>query len=395
MRILCVATKPPWPPIDGGRLLLRLTLEALSARGHQIDLVAPYDPATDDPAQLTTALKAWCQPRLVPAPRRSRIEGVIQALGARQPLSIALHDRSEVRAEVERLVVAERFDVVHAEQVQALVNCEPAVERGLRVVLRCQNVECDLWNGLAKYRRWLSPLIRAQARSLEHYETQAIKNASATIALTQPDATRLQALSSMKVQTVPAPFPAELEAARHHLPGSPALVMLGSPDWFPNRDGDRWFTREIWPSLSTRFPGVTVHRLHGRQLHSRDAFPTHGAVLVVPLRIASGVRMKILEGWARGVPVIATPAAASGLEAHHGRELLIANDARSFCAAVAEVQRDRARVGSLVDAGRALLRQRHQPESVAKQLEAIYKPKKVAVDREGQQRQPTQQGRQA
>jgi hypothetical protein len=88
----------------------------------------------------------------VPAPRKSRIEGVIQALGARQPLSIALHDRSEVRAEVERLVVAERFDVVHAEQVQALVNCEPAAEHGLRVVLRCQNVECDLWNGLAKYR---------------------------------------------------------------------------------------------------------------------------------------------------------------------------------------------------------------------------------------------------
>jgi glycosyltransferase involved in cell wall biosynthesis len=105
--------------------------------------------------------------------------------------------------------------------------------------------------------------------------------------------------------------------------------------------------------------------------------------------------MKILEGWARGVPVIATPAAASGLEAHHGRQLLIANDARSFCAAVAEVQRDRARVASLVEAGRALLRQRHQPESVAKQLEAIYKPKKVAVDREAQQRRPTPEGRQA
>jgi len=58
------------------------------------------------------------------------------------------------------------------------------------------------------------------------------------------------------------------------------------------------------------------------------------AVLVVPLRVASGVRMKILEAWARGIPVVTTPEAAAGLEAADGSELLLARDAIAFAFAV-------------------------------------------------------------
>jgi glycosyltransferase involved in cell wall biosynthesis len=62
---------------------------------------------------------------------------------------------------------------------------------------------------------------------------------------------------------------------------------------------------------------------HPAPADSREAFAP-GAILVVPLRIASGIRMKILEAWARGLPVVATPEAAAGLEAEDGRELLLA-----------------------------------------------------------------------
>jgi hypothetical protein len=64
-----------------------------------------------------------------------------------------------------------------------------------------------------------------------------------------------------------------------------------------------------------------------------------GAVLVLPLRVASGVRVKILEAWVRGIPVVATPEAAEGLEATDGSELLLARDAGGFATALESLSR--------------------------------------------------------
>src|SRR6185369_7001352 len=91
-----------------------------------------------------------------------------------------------------------------------------------------------------------------------------------------------------------------------------------------------------------------------------------------PLRIASGVRIKILEAWARGVPVVATPQAAAGLEASHEEELLIAADPGGFARAIRRLHADPAFARACVEAGRALLRARHDPARVTEGLVRIY-----------------------
>jgi glycosyltransferase involved in cell wall biosynthesis len=95
-------------------------------------------------------------------------------------------------------------------------------------------------------------------------------------------------------------------------------------------------------------------------------------VLAVPLEIASGVRMKILEAWARGVPVVATTAAARGLEAEPGRELLVAESAADFAAALRQLGERPALRRALVDAGRDLLRREHAFDLVARRLGRLY-----------------------
>ena len=75
------------------------------------------------------------------------------------------------------------------------------------------------------------------------------------------------------------------------------------------------------------------------------------------------MRIKILEAWARGVPVVATPAALAGLEAEDGREALVARDAGEFAAAIGRIHREPALAAALVEAGRRARRERHDPES--------------------------------
>jgi glycosyltransferase involved in cell wall biosynthesis len=110
---------------------------------------------------------------------------------------------------------------------------------------------------------------------------------------------------------------------------------------------------------------------HGAPEDSATAFAP-GSVHVVPLRFGSGVRMKILEAWARGIPVVSTPEGAAGLAARDGQELLVARDAPTFTAALARLRTDPALRAALTAAGRSALRQRHDPAATTRSLIALY-----------------------
>jgi hypothetical protein len=378
VRILWVGTKPPWPPNDGGRLVAANTIEALAAAGHDVTVVAP------SLGETAAALPDRVTLQAVPARVRSLPAAVVQAAFAGVPVSIARHSRPAVRHEVARLLASSSFDVVHAEQAQALPQCEPAQGSGFPLVFRAQNVESDLWAASAGTRLG-SLVVRWEAARFARWEGVAVRRVSGVVALTEEDALRLQVFSGRSVQAIPAPVPSLLPAGEAPLVGNPALVIMGSSRWLPNRRGAEWFVEEAWPRVLRVLPNARLHvfgfethdlsaeglERHRPPVASREAFPP-GAVLVVPLEIASGVRMKILEAWARGVPVVATPAAAAGLAAEPGRELLVARSADDFVAALRRLH-DEPNLGpALSAAGRELLRRRHDPAAVAAALCAIY-----------------------
>ena len=384
MKILIVATKAPWPPVDGGRLLLGNTLRALAASGVRPTFVAPVDPAAFDLERVAQELAAFCDPFLVSAaPARPLLQSL------RAPWSVARHSLPAVRREVERRLAAEPlFDVVHAEQLQALPQTAPARARGVPVVLRAQNVESDLWAATARMRGgWRGSLLAWEARRLASWEGEEVRRVTLTLALTAEDAARLRELSrgSGEVRVIRAAFPGLPAAAAPRLPGEPPVVVLGSRGWLPNEDAVDWFLAEVWAAVAAGLPGAQLHlfgggpggglpgsvTVHPAPRDSAEAFAP-GSILAVPLRIASGVRMKVLEAWARGVPVVGTPEALAGLEAVDDREVLVARDASGFARAIHRLHREPDLAARLVEQGRRALRERHDPGRVAADLLAAY-----------------------
>jgi glycosyltransferase involved in cell wall biosynthesis len=378
-------TKPPWPPIDGGRLVVAHTIAALAARGNTIDLIAPHDAHAVDPHEVARQLAPTCRAHLVAARPRTLLRAALGTVASRTPVSVARHDHPALRARLAELVREHRPDVVHAEQLQALAACGPAFAAGVPVVLRCQNVESDLWRGYARHAR-VFPLAALEARRLARFEARALRRATAAIALTAEDATRLQELSGgIPVETIAAPFPTRLKPGAA-VGGDPAIATLGSSGWRPNEDGLAWLLREVWPAVRQALPEAMLHVYgddggvpatapgivtHPAPTDSREAFPA-GAVCIVPLRYGSGVRMRILEAWARGVPVIATPEAVHGLGVRDGRELLVASTPQDFATALGRVRHEPALADALITAGRARVGARHDPETIAAQLEGVY-----------------------
>jgi hypothetical protein len=390
LKVLVAATKAPWPPIDGGRILLWQMLEGLAAAGHHVTLVAPVDPARFDLAAVAEALAGCCTPRLVPAAPAPPLSALLRAVRRGMPLSIARHALPAVRLEVEKSLAAERFDILHAEQLQAALPKAP----GLPVVLRAQNVESDLWREAARRSRgWRGRLLRIEAGRLARWEGEAVRRAAATLALTAEDAARLHELAGAsggdpgEVAIVRAPFPELPAAAGEPLPGDPAVVVLGSQGWLPNEDSVSWFVSTVWPTVVAALPGAVLHlfgagaltaglpasvTVHPAPRESAEAFRP-GSILAVPLRIASGVRMKVLEAWARGVPVVGTPAALAGLEVEDGREALVAADAPAFVRALARLHREPDLAGRLVAEGRRARHERHDPSRITADLLAAYR----------------------
>lgn len=387
MKILWVATKPPSPQIDGGRVLMWHTMKALAQRGADLTLVAPADDGDDTDA--VAHLRSFCRPILVKPHRRHRLSSFSRALREGAPFTIVHHRSDGVRDQIAMLLSSEIFDLVHAEQAHAIANCESARNAKVPIVFRAQNVESDLWEGLATRSAILALILRREARRLRAWEAEAVRRSDATIALTNRDADRLRVLTngSLKIHQVAAPFPSSLAPAKEQCPlsGDPAVVLFGSSGWAPNSDGARWFIGKVWPAISNLVPNAVLHAFggaaiggnprnlvqHAAPLESSEAF-SPGSILVVPLRIASGVRIKILEAWARGIPVIATSEAAEGLDAADGAELLIARDPREFANAIGRIHQPGMRE-AIVARAREKLRAEHDPGAIAEKLLAIYR----------------------
>lgn len=400
LRLLWIATKAPWPPRDGGRLLLGESLAALAAAGSsaaggaagvEVTLVAPVP--RRDLAATEEALRPLCLPRLVATQPRSRAFAALASAVSGRPYSVARHDLPELARAVARELGdpgATPYDLVVAEQLQAFAQSAPALQAGVPRVLRAQNVESDLWRQLGQASRGLARalLLRESAR-LARAERAALAAAAATIALSAADGERLRRLGppGVAVEVLAPPFPGELAGGSQQLAGAPPLVLFGSAGWEPNRRGERRFVDEIWPRVRAASPGALLHWFGGYTgagsgaarpgvfLHRAPATSTAafspGAVLVLPLDIASGVRMRVLEAWARGVVIVASPAAASGLNASDGRDLLLARNSEEFAVAIERLGTVPGLAERLIAGGRARLAADHAPARFAARFAAF------------------------
>jgi glycosyltransferase involved in cell wall biosynthesis len=162
--------------------------------------------------------------------------------------------------------------------------------------------------------------------------------------------------------------------------------------WPPNADGARWFATTILPSIlaqqpQARFLAVGRNPPHSLRGLTADGIEAPGYVddpqpywdrsqaSVVPLRAGGGMRVKILEAWARGVPVVATTIGAEGITYRAGENLLIADTPRAFAECVLAILRDPALAEQLSLGGRAAVEQNYDWHKAYTAWESIYAAK--------------------
>ncbi len=201
-----------------------------------------------------------------------------------------------------------------------------------------------------------------QARRVRELERRVCRMVDHVIAVSDTDAQLLRNLGCATPVTVVSngisttlyetrrTDPVDLEQA--------ALVFTGKMDYRPNVDAALWFAQDILPLIRRELPNAHFYVV-GQSPHTRldvlrgqagitltglvpEIIPylQAASVFVVPLRMGSGTRLKVLEAMACGCPIVSTPIGAQGLTITDGQELLLAEEAQAFAQAVIKLHRD-------------------------------------------------------
>ncbi len=168
------------------------------------------------------------------------------------------------------------------------------------------------------------------------------------------------------------------------------VVLLGSLDWSPNRDAAEWFAVEIWPVVRKEIPGARCTIAGSRPpknlltnapdgvtvagfVEDLDALYADADVMAVPLRIGGGMRIKLLEYFARGKAVVSTRIGAEGNDAADGEHILLADSAADFAAAIVRLLRNADLARSIGASARTLAVEKYSWECVAESFECVYR----------------------
>jgi glycosyltransferase involved in cell wall biosynthesis len=372
---LFLSAEAPYPLAGGGAIRSASLLHYL-ARAYAVDLVVFRQPGDPDPA---AAIPPGLVRRVVTIdlPRHGRGPA---ARAARNAVRLArgvppLVDRfAGFGAGIADAISGRHYEIGVVEHIWCAPYWEQISAACRRTVLDLHNIESVLHARCAEAERGATALAHcAFSRAYADLERFWLPRYSCVLAVSEHDAGLVRAIAE----------PAEVVVYPNAIPLVPpppkldeeAVVFSGNLEYHPNVGAVRFFRAEVWPLLRERWPSL-VWRLIGKNPDIVRSYvagdsriqlsgPVDDAirelararVAVAPLLAASGARVKILEAWAAGIPVVSTTVGAEGLPVRPEDNIILADTPPAMAEAISGLLDSPIRRERLGSAGRRLLEQ--------------------------------------
>ena len=363
LNILFVCMGIPSPPDTGKRLSNWAFLRCLILGGHLVTLVTFSEHADlgSTAEALADVCNQWeCVP-LSPSHQLGSMRNLFArliTLASEMPFSANRFRSDSMRSCLKRHMTESQFDLAVFDEIFTLQNIPSGF--AVPVLLKKDHIAALILQRYLDHEP--GTLKRAYAR-FEHWRTsrwekEMIRKATGVMACSQLEAHLIEKMCPGIPMTV---VPNVIDVSNYTIEqdlSKPSILYTGTMDWHPNQDAVDYFVRHILPVVARAVPNVEfviAGRATSDKLRQKyEAIPgvrflgtvpdmrpviAKSAVCVVPLRIASGTRLKILEAGAMGKPVVSTTIGAEGLEFVDGKEIFIADDAVTFAEAVIRLLR--------------------------------------------------------
>lgn len=397
LRVVIVDEELPYP-LNSGKRIRTLNLTRRLAQRHEVTYLCHRNADPVEAAEAQQFLGDHGVDVILvdrPVPPRSGLRFFLRLglnLLSSLPYSVASHNSRDMRQAIRKLATTRPVDLWHCEWTPY---AEPlrVLPDACKLVM-AHNVESLIWQRYHEtesnpLKRWY---IKRQWRKFEEFERRVLREADCTVAVSPEDAVLFQrefAVDNVAVVDNGVDtefFQPSFEPRHPH-----RILFLGSLDWRPNLDAVSQIFDRLLPTVRRECPDA-VFTLVGRkppswlreraaatpgiELHADVAdvrpFLTQSAVMVVPLRIGGGSRLKILEALAAGLPVVSTRVGAEGLHLEHGEHLVVRETVDELADALLTELRHPAVAQERADRGRQVVLSRYDWNSLAERLEQVW-----------------------
>jgi glycosyltransferase involved in cell wall biosynthesis len=396
-RILFLTELLPYPLVAGAKIRAYYVLRHLAAR-HRVTLLSfvRADDRPEDVAHLETFLDAV---RTVPMQRSwaRNARAVVASLASGRPAIIHREEIGAMRHRVEALLATGEFDAVHADQITMAWYGLLAPGAPVKRLLDQHNATFQIIERLAQdegNRLKRAPLMR-EARAFARYEADVCQRYDQVTFVTEEDRQTLAArmpARSLDGRSRVIPICVDTGAVEAVIPvRAPFRVThIGSMYWPPNVEGLAWFREEAWPRVQAEVPEARLTligknpseqvRAWGQQagvevpgyVEDLAAYLAETAVFCVPLHAGAGMRVKVVDAWCWGLPVVSTTIGAEGIAVRDGENILIADSPERFAAAVVQVLQDGGLQARLRSNGRRWVEERYDWRHVYGAWDEVY-----------------------
>ncbi len=363
MRILQICNKAPYPPNDGSSIAIynmgmgfisnsvELHVMTINTKKHfKKDSEVPQEYRTKanyESVYENTDVNAF---------------GAIRNLFSSQSYFVSRFYFKNFENKLIEKLKSNTFDVIQLEGL-FVATYIPIIRKysKAKIALRAHNIEYLIWERhLKNETSFLKRLyLNLQTKRLKKFELRTINELDTIVTITDFDKNFFEKLGCKKpIYTCITGVNVEAYRKKTDTITKPKTIFhFASMDWMPNVEAVDWFLNNCWKNILKQAPDAKFI-LAGRYMPQRfmklkgpninvvesvkdsKMFYNENQIMIVPLLSGSGLRIKIIEGFAYGKAIVSTSVGAEGINCTHGKNICIADSAADFTKAVVEILKD-------------------------------------------------------
>lgn len=359
MKILQLSQQFPFPETDGGKIGIASIYRELSKMGADITFLC-YNTNESKKEDIDEAEK-YGKVVFINHPINNSKIRIFKSIFDYKPLYIRKHFNSSIKKKIEKIIGGIDFDIVHADHT-AMAEMAIFIKKltGKPISLRLHNIEWKIWDRYANELKnpYYKFYIKRQARLLKSFEENILNEFDILLPITQVDNLYLQKLN-LKNRIVVAGAGVDVDKwkATDEVRNFDEIIIATTYNWVHNVDGLIWFIEKVLPIIKQHKPNAFLTLLGKdmpnslKKYSKNDVNPigfvdtvqpylNKAGVYINPLFVGAGVRIKILEAMAMGLPVVATSIAAEGIDANDLNGLFIADNEYDFAQTILQLMND-------------------------------------------------------
>lgn len=396
-RVLFLTTIFPYPLDGGGKIRAFNNLQALSSE-YDIDLVCFSEDKVD--IKHIEHIKKYCEKvRIIEkifsnnSSKLVTIKNMVKSFIKNSPFIIEKFNDNRYHKIVKELNSKYAYKAVFFEHLS--ISCyKKEINPNIKQILSQQNCEFILMKRRYENEKNLLKKIYTYIEylKLRRYEIRICSDFDEVIMLSKEDKKSLldNGYKQENMKIIPIGVNADVKKKTQYNDNRRKnILFMGTMTWYPNEQGILWFIDNVWVDIKKKYPDMSLYivgKSPSNEVLNRSKL--EGIVVtgyvddihkyieicdvcIVPLFIGGGMRVKILESMARGMPCISTSIGAEGIEIKDSENILIANDSDGFINAIEIMIEDNKKYNSITNNAVKLIEEKYSTDVIKKEVLSV------------------------